>query len=70
MVGWTPAGLVRREAALGPGAFTAGGLYDLGNREADEEEGAFSNQASFFALDPATAPPDHAIFANAFAHRP
>lgn len=67
-VGWTPAGLVRHEAALGVGEFTTGGLYDLGNSSVDGVEGSFSNEASFVALDPVAPPPDHAIFANAFAH--
>jgi hypothetical protein len=69
-VGWTPAGLVRNEQVLGPGQFTAGGLYDLGNQTLGQKEGSFSNQANFFALDPVRPLPDLALFANAFAHAP
>jgi hypothetical protein len=65
-VGWTPKGLVRNETAFGVGQFTAGGLYDLG--KIGEKEGSFSNQANFFALDPALPLPDFAAFANRFAH--
>ena len=68
-VGWTPGGLVRRETALGAGLFVAGGLYDLGNQEAGEREGGFSNQANFIALDPALPLPDLALFASRFAHQ-
>jgi hypothetical protein len=68
-VGWTPAGLVRHETLFGLGRFEAGGLYDLGNEAAGEKQGTFSNQANFFALDPALALPDFAGFANRFAHR-
>jgi hypothetical protein len=67
-VGWTPAGLVNHETMFGLGQFTAGGFYDLGNRALGEEEGKFSNQANFFALDPALPLPDFAGFANRFAH--
>ncbi|HEY5285000.1 MAG TPA: hypothetical protein VIM14_19565 [Polyangia bacterium] len=65
-VGWTPQGLVRNETAFGMGQFTAGGLYDLG--KIGEKPGSFSNQANFFALDPALPLPDFAAFANRFAH--
>ncbi len=65
-VGWTPAGLVPNERVFGIGRFTAGGFYDLG--AAGEKRGSFSNQANFFALDPALALPDFAAFANRFAH--
>ena len=68
-VGWTPAGLIRHETVLGLGQFTAGGFYDLGNDAAGEAQGKFSNQANFFALDPALPLPDFAGFANRFAHR-
>lgn len=65
-VGWTPKGLVANEKAFALGQFTAGGFYDLGTT--GEKRGAFSNQANFFALDPALALPDFAAFANRFAH--
>lgn len=65
-VGWTPKGLIRNETAFTLGQFTAGGLYDLG--KTGEKEGSFSNQANFFALDPALPLPDFAAFANRFAH--
>jgi hypothetical protein len=68
-VGWTPAGLIRHETGFGLGRFTAGGFYDLGNAAAGEQPGRFSNQANFFALDPALPLPDFAGFANRFAHR-
>lgn len=68
-VGWTPAGLVRHETVLGPGQFTSGGFYDLGNEAAGEAQGKFSNQANFLALDPALPLPDFTAFANRFAHR-
>ena len=68
VVGWTTRGLVRSEQVLGRGLFTAGGLYDLGNRALGQREGAFSNAANFFMLDPATPLPDLALFANSFAH--
>lgn len=67
-VGWTPAGLVRHEKALEKGLFSAGGFYDLGNKELGQKEGKFSNQANFFLLDPATPLPDLSLFANRFAH--
>lgn len=67
-VGWTLQGLVRQEMALGLGLFTAGGLYDLGNRALGQKEAGFSNQANFFLLDPAVPLSDLALFANAFAH--
>lgn len=66
-VGWTPQGIVRTETALGLGQFTSGGFYDLG--AAGERPGSFSNQANFFALDPALPLPDFVAFANRFAHR-
>lgn len=69
-VGWTPDGLVRTEASYGPGEFTAGGLYDLGNAALGQKEGGFSGQANFFLLDPATPLPDKTYFANRFAHGP
>lgn len=65
-VGWTPKGLVRNETAFGTGQFTIGGLCDLG--KVGEKPGSFSNQANFFALDPALPLPDFAAFANRFAH--
>ncbi|PIE17630.1 MAG: hypothetical protein CSA65_08380 [Proteobacteria bacterium] len=67
-VGWTPAGIIRHETALGPGAFTVGGFYDLGNSAVGQRAQRFSNQANFIALDPATPLPDGAYFANRFAH--
>lgn len=67
-VGWTPDGLVRHEKRLPRGRFTAGGLYDLGNRALGQKEGSFSGQANFFLLDPATPLPHRAYFANRFAH--
>jgi len=69
-VGWTPEGLVRRETALGPGRFTAGGFYDLGNEALGQKEGSFSNQANFVLLDPVRPLPDLTLFANRFAHAP
>lgn len=69
-VGWTPDGLVRRERVLGPGQFTAGGFYDLGNQALGQKEGSFSNQANFILLDPAVPLPGQTFFANRFAHRP
>jgi len=69
-VGWSvERGILRNEAAFGPGRFTAGGLYDLGNRALGQKEGGFSNQANFFALDPALPLPDVVLLANRFAHR-
>jgi hypothetical protein len=67
-VGWTPAGLINNEKGLTAGAFTAGGLYDLGNRKLGQTDAGFSNQANFFALDPALPLPDFTGFANRFAH--
>jgi hypothetical protein len=67
-VGWTPTELVRREKGFGVGQFTAGGLYDLGNSELGQTDAGFSNQANFFALDPALPLPDFTAFANRFAH--
>lgn len=74
-VGWTAAGplhrqtaIVRRERVLHRGEFSGGGIYDLGNHAAGQQEGAFSGMANFVALDPALPLPDLAIFANRFAH--
>lgn len=67
-VGWIPDGLVRHERALGVGAFTAGGFYDLGNTALGQREDGFSNQANAIVLDPALPLPDLALFANRFAH--
>jgi hypothetical protein len=67
-VGWTPTELVRREKGFGAGQFIAGGLYDLGNSELGQTDAGFSNQANFFALDPALPLPDFSAFANRFAH--
>ena len=67
-VGWTPAGLVRRELALPAGRFTAGGIYDLGNRALGQKEGSFSGQANFTLLDPVSPLPTLTAFANRFAH--
>jgi hypothetical protein len=69
-VGWTPAGLVRKETGFAAGEFTAGGLYDLGNSELGQTDKGFSNQANFFALDPTLPLPDFTGFANRFAHHP
>jgi len=68
-VGWTPAGLVRHELALPPGRFSAGGIYDLGNKALGQKEGSFSGQANFTLLDPASPLPALAAFANRFAHK-
>ncbi|MBI5544066.1 MAG: hypothetical protein HY901_09275 [Deltaproteobacteria bacterium] len=65
-VGWTPEGLLEHEAELVP--FTEGGIYDLGNRALGQSPEAFSNQASFFQVDPGSPPPDRAFLANRFAH--
>jgi hypothetical protein len=68
-VGWSvEEGILRNEAAFGAGRFTAGGLYDLGNRALGQKEGGFSGQANFFAVDPAVPLPDVALLANRFAH--
>ena len=67
-VGWTPAGIVRKETSFVAGELTAGGLYDLGNTAAGEQEGDFTGQANFFALDPALPLPTLSVFANSFAH--
>jgi hypothetical protein len=68
-VGWSAErGILRNEAAFGPGRFTAGGLYDLGNRALGQKEGGFSGQANFFAVDPAVPLPDLTLLANRFAH--
>ncbi len=67
-VGWSTEGLIRHETALAAGRFTVGGFYDLGNEQSGEQEGSFSNQANFIALDPASPLPDFAAFANSFAH--
>jgi hypothetical protein len=69
-VGWTPAGLVRKETGFAAGELTAGGLYDLGNSDLGQTDKGFSNQADFFALDPTLPLPDFAGFANRFAHHP
>jgi hypothetical protein len=69
-VGWTEAGLVRKETGFLAGEFTAGGLYDLGNSERGQTDKRFSNQADFFALDPTLPLPDFTGFANRFAHHP
>ncbi len=69
-VGWSvEQGILRNEAAFAAGEFTAGGLYDLGNRSLGQKEGGFSGQANFFALDPALPLPDLTLLANRFAHR-
>ncbi|MBI5486375.1 MAG: hypothetical protein HY905_03495 [Deltaproteobacteria bacterium] len=65
-VGWTPAGLVEREADVTP--FVVGGFYDLGNPALGQDHAGFSNQANFVRLDPASPLPDRALFANRFAH--
>lgn len=65
-VGWSPDGLLERDAELVP--FTEGGIYDLGNRSLGQTPGPFSNQANFFALDPGAPLPDRAFVANRFAH--
>ena len=67
-VGWTPDGLIRNEAVLDSGRLTVVGFYDLGNKALGQKEEGFSNQANFFALDPALPLPDFAAFANRFAH--
>lgn len=67
-VGWTTQGVVRNEQRFELGDFTAGGLWDLGNQALGQTEGTFSNEANFFALDPAQALPDEVNFANRFAH--
>ncbi|MBN2194377.1 MAG: hypothetical protein JW751_16290 [Polyangiaceae bacterium] len=69
-VGWTPAGIVRRETAFLAGQLTVAGMYDLGNAVAGEHEGDFTGQADFFALDPALPLPDFSAIANSFAHEP
>ena len=69
-VGWVPGELVRHERALSVGRFTAGGLYDLGNRALGQKEGGFSGMANFIQLDPVTPLPALAAFANSFAHTP
>ncbi len=69
-VGWTPLGAVRHEARFEAGDFTAGGLVDLGNLTLGQREGSFSNEASFFALDPSLPLPGETLFANRFAHGP
>ena len=60
--------IVRKERSFVAGAFLAGGLYDLGNSELGQEDTGFSNQANFFALDPALPLPDLTAIANRFAH--
>ena len=65
-VGWTTAGIVERESDVTP--FFAGGLYDLGSKALGQTDEKFSNQADFFALDPAQPLPDRAFVANRFAH--
>ena len=67
-VGWTTDGIVRREKLFKRGEFSAGGLYDLGNRESGEQELGYSGQANFILLDPGLPLPDLAAFANSFAH--
>jgi hypothetical protein len=69
-VGWTPAGVVRRETALAAGGFTVAGFYDLGNELLGEGAAPFSNVANFLALDPSSPRPSQALFANSFAHSP
>jgi hypothetical protein len=65
-VGWTPLGLLEREAEIAP--FTEGGIYDLGNRAMGQGPEPFSNQANFFLIDPGAPLPDRAFLANRFAH--
>jgi len=67
-VGYTQDGIVRKERSFVAGAFTAGGLYDLGNSELGQNATGFSNQANYFALDPALPLPDFTAIANRFAH--
>jgi hypothetical protein len=67
-VGWTPEGLIRNATVLDAGRLTVAGFYDLGNQALGQKEEGFSNQADFFALDPALPLPDFAAFANRFAH--
>lgn len=69
-VGWTPDGIVRSEAVLDPTKFRTAGFYDLGNDLLGESAARFSNVANFMTLDPSTAVPTHAFFANRFAHDP
>ena len=67
-VGYTQDQIVRKERSFVAGAFTAGGLYDLGNSELGQDDKGFSNQADYFALDPALPLPDFTAIANRFAH--
>ncbi|MFH1435989.1 MAG: hypothetical protein ABIJ56_09760 [Pseudomonadota bacterium] len=60
--------IVRSETKLGGGGFDCGGLYDLGNVEAGDREGGFSNVANFISLSPMTKKPAAVCFANRFAH--
>ena len=69
-VGYTQGGLVNKERAFVAGALTVGGLYDLGNSELGQADTGFSNQANYFALDPALPLPDFSAIANRFAHTP
>jgi hypothetical protein len=67
-VGYAQDHIVRKEEFFVAGRLTAGGLYDLGNSELGQTDQGFSNQANFFALDPALPLPDFTAIANRFAH--
>lgn len=67
-VGWTPAGLVQQETYFPPGAFSAGGVYDLGNAKLGQTSESFTGEANFMQLDPVSPRPDRTFFANSFAH--
>jgi hypothetical protein len=75
-VGWvqlregegSKASIVRQEKRLDGELFECAGVYDLGNVEAGDVEGGFSNQANFIRLSPLTPRPTVVYFANRFAH--
>lgn len=67
-VGYTDRALVRVESRIEPRAFRYGGVYDLGNTAAGEQEGAYSGAANFIMPRPGGRPPDRIYIANRFAH--
>ncbi len=67
-VGYTDQALVRTETKVDPARFRFGGVYDLGNTAAGEQEGSYSGAANFIMLRPDGRKPDRIYFANRFVH--
>ncbi len=67
-VGWTPDGLVQQETHYSLGAFSGGGVWDLGNAKLGQTSESFTGEANFMQLDPLSQRPDRTFFANSFAH--